>query len=294
MKRVLLTGASGFIGRHAIAPLIAHGYEVHAVSSKKQIDGEQGVNWHMVDLLETKNIENLMFTVRPTHLLHFAWYAEHGKFWSSAENFRWLEASISILRNFHQVGGQRVVMAGTCAEYDWNYGYCKETITPCRPKTSYSICKNALRNLLSSYSKEQKLSSAWGRIFLPYGPNEDHRRLIPSLVSVFQGIREPFGINSTAFRDFLHVEDVASGFVTLLETNVVGEYNICSGNPVELSSVVHQIADLYKADPQVILDLSTDRPGEPKILIGSNQRLLELGWRAQHLFTDLSKTLVKK
>ena len=113
----------------------------------------------------------------------------------SAENFKWLEASISILRNFHQAGGHRVVMAGTCAEYDWNYGYCQEIITPCRPNTPYGVCKNALHELLCSYSKEQKLSSAWGRIFLPYGPDEDDRRLIPSLVSVFKGIRAPFGIN---------------------------------------------------------------------------------------------------
>jgi nucleoside-diphosphate-sugar epimerase len=291
LKRVLLTGATGFIGRNAIAPLIAQGYEVHAVSSKKQIDATQGAHWHCVDLLESKDLTSLMANVRPSHLLHFAWYTEHGKFWRSPENFRWLEASIALLRHFYQAGGQRVVMAGTCAEYDWNYGYCTESITPCRPATPYGVCKNALQNVLRTYSEEEKLSSAWGRIFLPYGPGEDSRRLLPSLAAVFQGNRPPFGINATAIRDFLHVDDVATGFVRLLQANATGEYNICSGHPVQLADVVKKIAYLYGADPSAILDLSTERPGEPQFLVGSNHKLTSLGWRARHLFSGMSQNL---
>ena len=106
---------------------------------------------------------------------------------------------------------------------------------------------------------------------------------------MFQGNRPPFGINATAIRDFLHVDDVAAGFVKLLQANATGEYNICSGHPVQLAAMVHQIAHLYGADPRVILDLSTVRESEPQVLVGSNQKLTALGWRAQHKLADITK-----
>ena len=58
--------------------------------------------------------------IRPEVLIHLAWYAEHGKYWTSPENVRWVEASLALLRGFAAAGGRRVVMAGTCAEYEWS------------------------------------------------------------------------------------------------------------------------------------------------------------------------------
>ncbi len=63
--------------------------------------------------------------VQPTHLLHFAWIATPGVYWDSAENFRWVSAGERLLRSFRAHGGRRVVMAGSCAEYDWaRVGVC--------------------------------------------------------------------------------------------------------------------------------------------------------------------------
>jgi nucleoside-diphosphate-sugar epimerase len=131
---VLVTGATGFVGRQALAPLAARGYEVHAVGRRE------------VDLLDPDATTRLVEELRPTHLLHFAWYAEPGAFWQSPENERWLAAGVHLLEAFAASGGTRAAVAGTCAEYDWSgSGILSEQSTPLAPRTAYGEAKNALR-----------------------------------------------------------------------------------------------------------------------------------------------------
>ena len=159
MKRVLVTGATGFIGRHSLAGLLAADYEVHAVTLEPPLVDPSSVVWHRADLLDTHHIPDLLATVRPSHLLHFAWYATPGRYWIAPENLQWVQASLGLLQAFTHAGGRRVVMAGTCAEYDWNYGFCSEAITPLAPRTLYGVCKHALQMMLTSYARDKQLSS---------------------------------------------------------------------------------------------------------------------------------------
>ena len=123
MKKVLITGATGFIGRHCLPLLLAKDYEVHAVSSKVPEKDSNDIHWHHINLLEADSFSDLMSKVKPSHLLHLAWYMLPGDCWNSPENFRWLDASIRMLQLFAKHGGKRVIVTGTCAEYDWSYGY---------------------------------------------------------------------------------------------------------------------------------------------------------------------------
>ena len=143
MKKVLLTGATGFIGRSSIQLLIENGYEVHAVFHIVQPSFKKECNlfWHQCDLFNAEQQKNLLIEVKPTHLLHFAWIATPGVYWTSFENIRWVQASLGLLMNFADQGGKRAVLAGTCAEYDWNCGYCSEELTPIRPQTLYGKSK---------------------------------------------------------------------------------------------------------------------------------------------------------
>jgi len=181
MKRVLLTGAAGFIGRHCLPLVSPSDYEVHAVSSRVPDGNQSGVQWHQVDLLDVGHATELIATVRPTHLLHFAWYADPGQYWSSLENFRWVQASLALLQAFTEIGGRRVVMAGTCAEYDWKCGYCCEQRTPLMPVSVYGICKHSMQIMLEGFTRQTGVSAAWGRIFFLYGPHEHPHRLVSSV-----------------------------------------------------------------------------------------------------------------
>lgn len=273
--RVLLTGASGFIGRHVLVALQQQGIEVVAVGgtpvplSVKQIE---------VDLLGMTDFAMLLRETQATHLLHLAWYAKHGKYWTSPLNLRWVEASVRLVEAFCAAGGQHVVVAGTCAEYDWTHGYCREDSTPLNPATLYGTAKDATRRLVMAVCAQHQVPCAWGRIFLPFGQGESASRLIPSLIEVLQGKRAPFGINANAYRDFLHASDVAEGFAWLLTSGANGAYNICSGEPVRLKEVVNRLAALLGADPTPVLTLSTERPGEPPLLVGECLKIKGLGW----------------
>ena len=116
VKRVLLTGASGFIGRHCVSSLQERGYEVHAVHYRHQSPGDPRVVWHNADLLDPAALSCLFSGVSPTHLLHLAWYAAPGDYITSSENLRWVDASMEMLRRFREEGGRRVVVAGSCFE----------------------------------------------------------------------------------------------------------------------------------------------------------------------------------
>src|SRR5258708_30731413 len=97
MNKVLVTGASGFLGRHSWPLLQARGYEVHAISSKATRDGVSEIRWHTADLLDRKQVQVVVGRIKPTHLLHLAWYTEPGKYWTATENLDWLRTGVSLL-----------------------------------------------------------------------------------------------------------------------------------------------------------------------------------------------------
>lgn len=284
--RVLLTGASGFIGRYVLGCLQSHGINT-VVAGRSLPENVSRADFVQVDLLDQSDFGKLVAESRATHLLHLAWYAEHGKYWTSPLNLRWTEATVRLVEAFCEAGGQKVVVAGTCAEYDWSYGYCREDITPTNPATLYGIAKDATRRLTMAICAEHKIPAVWGRIFLPYGQGEDSRRLIPSLIEVFRGKRAPFGVNATAYRDFLHAADLAQAFVTVLQGEAFGIYNLCSGQPVQIGDVVRCIAHSHSADSRAVLELSTERPDESGLLVGDNQKLMSLGWKPERSLRDV-------
>jgi len=279
MKRVLVTGATGFVGRHALPMLVERGFHVHAIARAVPPHTDSRVTWHAVDLLGgTDTLRALLEAARPTHLLHLAWYAEYGKYWRSLENFRWTAASIDLAREFATHGGGRLVAAGTCAEYDWNGGICSESSTPLAPATPYGICKDALRRMLEALAVETKVEVAWGRVFFTFGPDEQPQRLVPSVIRSLLRGEEARTTHGRQIRDFLAVEDVAAAFVALLESDVAGAVNIGSGEPSALHDIVATLADMIGRSAHVAYG-AIESPDDAPIVVAEVVRLREeVGW----------------
>ena len=109
MQRVLVTGAKGFIGKHTLPLLLSRGFEVHAVSSSPIQPDNNNYFWHQADLLKSNQVTDLVAHVSPSHLLHFAWYTEPGKYWSSPKNLPWLQSSLNLLEAFKNNGTEKPI-----------------------------------------------------------------------------------------------------------------------------------------------------------------------------------------
>ena len=263
MRKVLVTGASGFIGRHCLPLLTSRGYEVHALARQSSVRSDSPeVHWHEADLLTPGSCAQLLSRLQPECLLHLAWYAVPGKFWEATENIEWVRASLELLLAFAKNGGTRVVVAGTCAEYDWSEGECKEDTTPLFPSTLYGTSKRALERLVNTWNRQRAVSSAWGRVFFLYGPDENPSRLVAYVVRSLLQNRLALCSDGHQLRDFLHVEDVASAFVFLLESQVVGPVNIGSGKPIAVRDVLNEIGR-YIGRPDLLVFGARSSVGEP-------------------------------
>ena len=281
MKTVLLTGAGGFIGRHCLEPLLRRGFEVHAVSSRGQRNfSRERVQWHHADLHNAEQVLKLIGEVKPGYLLHLAWDVTPGFYWSSMENLRWVRTSLGLLQAFIDAGGSRVVMAGSCAEYDWEYGYCKETLTPLNPATLYGICKHSLSSMVSAASAGAEISSAWGRLFFIYGPGENPDRLVPSVITSLLLGQEVPCTHGEQVRDYIYVRDAAEAFCALLDSRVSGPVNIATGRPVLLKDLIGRAAEMIGRPKLVKFGAMAQASDDPPLLLAETRRLKDVvGWR---------------
>ncbi|HEY6261864.1 MAG TPA: NAD-dependent epimerase/dehydratase, partial [Nitrospiraceae bacterium] len=255
--------------------------EVHAVARQPlTVSIAAPVQWHQVDLLDATALPQVLRTVSPTHLLHLAWVATPGVFWNSPENTQWVEASVQLLREFAAQRGRRIVMAGTCAEFDWSalQGPCGDH-TPCRPNSLYGASKNALRLALHAYARQYGLSAAWGRIFLLYGPHEHPKRLVPSVIRGLLRREEVACTHGAQQRDFMHVQDAAHAFVALLESDVQGDMSIGTGAGVPVRDVVTHVAQsMHGLDLIELGSLPTPAHEPPYLVADVTRQRVEVGF----------------
>ena len=255
---VILTGATGFVGRAVLAELVAQGIPVHAVS--RHGGGQDGVIWHRADLL-TPEGRAAVAGLAP-RLIHCAWEVEHGSFWTSPANTLWQAASVDLAQRFRDAGGQRLLALGTCAEYDANAPGPWNESRPIAPATPYGQAKAALHRQLSDICGDDLI---WARLFHLYGPGEDRRRLIPSLIDRLI-IGQMAEVRAAGLvRDYASTAHFARCLVALLQAGASGAYDIGAGTPRHLGDLARVIARSLGGADRLVLG-NVPGPNDPAVM----------------------------
>jgi nucleoside-diphosphate-sugar epimerase len=278
--RVLVTGASGFVGTAAVTALRAAGADVVATSRRRpEVDGP--VDWRPVDLLDTAATQQLVLDVRPDTVLHLAWTVEHGMFWTTSDNLNWVAASLQLARAAADHGVRRFIGTGTCYEYAWPPNApCNEHATPVVPSLLYGISKDATRRVVEAFCQTRGIDFAWARLFFLYGQGEGAGRLVPS-ISRSLAARQPARCSSgRAIRDFMDVRDVGAALAALALSNVTGPINVASGQAVAVSKVAQLLGTIAGRPDLIHLGSLPDRADEPPVIVADVDRLFnEVGFK---------------
>jgi nucleoside-diphosphate-sugar epimerase len=289
--RVLVTGGSGFVGRCCL-PLLTPDFEVHALSRRGR-GATDGVTWHAADLCEASVTERVVAQIAPSHLLHLAWAVPPGSWPAAPEHLDWTAASLRLFQAFARAGGRRLVVGGSCAEYDWTAGVCHESGTPATPRTLYGAAKRAVGLVAERWAETSGLSLAWARIFFVYGPHEPDGRLVPTIARALLRAERAACTTGAQRRDYLYVRDVAEALTLLVRSDLEGVVNVGSGRDVAVRDLALAVAQrLGRPD---LLGLG-DRPGsddDAPLVVADVRRLTGgLGWRPRYtLESGLDETI---
>lgn len=279
--RLLITGASGFIGSHCL-DAAEHQFEtIMAISRSPQAHAATSVIWKQFDLLRN-DPQRLMASVRPTHLLHLAWEATPGHYWQSPRNEHWAAASHALIDAFHAAGGDRLVVVGTCAEYDWQSENCHEYATPLARNTPYAAAKI---KLYESVVRDRP-NAAWARPFFVFGPGEPRQKLIPYVITqLLQGLRADCSAGYQQ-RDFVYVKDVAGALIQLLKSPVAGPVNVGTGTAYRVRDVARKIAQLLKRQDLVHFDKRAGVVDSQTVRADCGRLANEVGFHAKYSLNE--------
>lgn len=249
-KVILLTGATGFVGRQVLRALAAKGARVRVVVRKgRERDVEKNPALEKVvsssDIFSqsaawwTENCQNV------DAIAHVAWYAEPGKYLTSPRNLDCLAGTLAMAQGALGAGVKRFIGIGTCAEYNLSGIGDLSVDTPLAPLTPYGGAKAGAFLALSQILPPQGMEVVWCRLFYLYGEGEDSRRLVPYLRTQLEKGEPALLTGGTQVRDFLDVAEAGRQIARAVLGDVTGGVNICSGEGIAIRQLAERIADEY-------------------------------------------------
>lgn len=263
--KIFVTGGHGFIGREVVNQARAAGHEVLCLTSP----------WRM-DNLPLEQLQQF----RPEVVIHCAWVTTPGFYLESPDNALHRKWSVEMVKTLAALGAVRFVVLGTCAEYAASDANLHEERSIKAPVSLYGTEKHALHNCLEQMSKGMNYELVWLRLFYPYGPSEDPRRLITSMINGLRAGSPIRLLNPSAERDYIHVVDVASAVMHCASSDEGGVFNVGTGNGILLCELERLVRSYICKDAATVANSAIRSPSER--VVADASKLMSLGWSPKY------------
>ena len=309
MKKVLVTGADGFIGSHLVESLIEKGHEVRAFVYYNSFG-----NWGWLDTLEKNQLNHIeIFSgdIRDPNgvrtamrgmdtVFHLAALIAIPFSYHSPDSYvdTNIKGTLNVLQAARDLGPERVLVTSTSEVYGTAQYVPIDETHPFQGQSPYSATKIGADRLAESFYRSFHLPVSIVRPFNTYGPRQSARAIIPTIITQLLAGKEEIRLGSlTPTRDFNYVKDTAAGFISIAESDrTIGqEINIASENEISIGDLAKVIIRQINPGARVVCDEQRLRPEKSEVnrLLGSNSKLKMLtDWKQRYTFEQgISKTI---
>ncbi len=289
MKKVLITGGTGFLGKNFIELADKEKYEIHLITRELHF---KGVNNYHGELLDHQFVLNIIKNIRADILVLFAWDVKNQNYWNSMENVKWINNTLFIAEQFLEQGGKYIVFSGTSASYDYSNKILMEDRNMEQPDTVYGLSKLYTSNMLSLMAKSKKASYLEARLFSIFGIYERRGRLITNTIDLLLKGQKIVNNKWSLYRDYIYIKDAVRAILHLMSIHAEGVFNISSGSVIQIKDILEIIATkMGKMDMLYFAEF--DGTGEYRYIRGDNSKLVRTGFTYQYSFEEAVEEEIK-
>jgi dolichol-phosphate mannosyltransferase len=295
MKKVLITGAAGFVGGNLAHRLLQDGHELHLLvrpdSELWRLDDIRGhVRMHAIDIANCERVRSTIDRVRPDWVFHLA---ANGAYSWQTNPYEMIQTNIAgivnLLESSARAGCESFVNTGSSSEYGLQDGAPSEN-EALAPNSYYAVTKAAATHVCRYIAAKTGMRVTTLRLYSAYGPLEDPRRLVPTLILKARQRQLPPLVNPSTARDYIYIADVVSAYLAVVGANLKESgaiFNVGSGQQTTIAKIVEEVRSMFRLNVEPQWGAMPDRIWDTSTWVCNNNKIRhEIGWAPTHSLKD--------